>query len=593
MLAKKVSLSDVTFAELTVATLHGVDELEALADAWNRLAGPTAEPMFAHAWSLAAARTLHRDAQLYIVTVRRGAALAAVAPLVEVARGGVRWLEVLGARFLGEPAGFLSDAPDSRERLCRALIAQRKPVLLQRLDRGVYSTSLRAAARGRAFVAVMPARGCLRVDFTGDWAGYTSRLSASRAATLRRKRRQLEKYGRLAFDLQVPVPGDVDAILRAAFEVEQRSWKGEAGSAVLQRPALFAFFRDLGRTYAADGRLAVRRLQVGAEVAATHVGVFQANRWWELKIGYDAQWSRSSPGVLLTWEALQDGFRRELRSHEFLGSAASWQEPFATSERALEIVVVYPLSAAGLFALGIDAAAFAARRARRLATGAVGVAARRAQPLVQALKQRIAASRDRWFDWRHGVETGARVAVAELTDLDERLARHAVHYEATSIPKFERALRLLGPRVAGFTFIDLGSGKGRVLMLAARHPFRRIVGVELSASLHATARANVAAFTARHGNSPSIECVCADASAHDLPEGDLVVFLYNPFDATLLALARDRMLAACEREPRKLAVVYINPLHHSIFEQDEKFSCAHRDASLAVYWHCTDSGAAP
>jgi hypothetical protein len=62
------------------------------------------------------------------------------------------------------------------------------------------------------------------------------------------------------------------------------------------------------------------------------------------------------------------------------------------------------------------------------------------------------------------------------------------------------------------------------------------------------------------------------------------VFLYNPFNAPLLTIARDRMLAACADQKRRLCVVYINPLHHALFEQDGRFDCAHRDSSLAVYW---------
>ena len=215
--------------------------------------------------------------------------------------------------------------------------------------------------------------------------------------------------------------------------------------------------------------------------------------------------------------------------------------------------------------------------------------ARIPRELAGVAKQRWAAARGRWFDWRNRVDTDRRIAVAELS-IDSRLARHAVHYEATSIPKFERAMRLVGDRADGFTFVDLGSGKGRVLMLAAQRPFRRVIGVEISQRLHDASVRNVAAFSARYRGTAPIECLCADASAYELPEGDLAVFLYNPFDAALLAQARDRMLAACARSARKLCVIYVNPLHHTLFENDE-FTCDHRDSSLAVYWYRAPAGA--
>ena len=86
------------------------------------------------------------------------------------------------------------------------------------------------------------------------------------------------------------------------------------------------------------------------------------------------------------------------------------------------------------------------------------------------------------------------VPVSALGDIDPSIAAHAVHYEATSFGKFSRAMEILAPRYEGFTFVDLGSGKGRVLLLAALRPFRRVIGVEISASLHTRAQANVEAL---------------------------------------------------------------------------------------------------
>jgi CelD/BcsL family acetyltransferase involved in cellulose biosynthesis/SAM-dependent methyltransferase len=564
--------------------------LEALRPEWERLAGTAAEPMQTFAWTSAAARTLHAGVGLHVVAVRRGAALAGVAPLVEVARDGRRSVEFAGSFHLYEPVRLLADSDEARELLCRAIAALHLPMLLQRLDPGPWTKSLRAAASGRAAVLEVPSKPCLRVALGADLAFEAAKLSPARAALLRRKRRQLEKLGAVTLESIEPAPADVERVLRAAFEVEARSWKGAAGSAVLKQPAMFEFFCELGRHYAATGALLVRRLRVGAEIAAVHVAVIQNQSCFELKIGFDEQFARQSPGVLLTLDCLRDDARRGLRSHEFLGSAAEWQQPFATAERPLRNLALYPYNVAGLAALARDGARLAARRGLRVARAAGTSAAQLPRELARTLEQRLAGWRGRWFDWRNRLDTVERIAVADLPDIDARLARHAVHYEATSIPKFERAMRIVGGRARGFTFVDLGSGKGRVLLLAARLPFRRVIGVEISPRLHAAAGANAGAFQARHSDLAPIECVCADASAYDLPDGDLLVFLYNPFDAALLARARDRMLAACARAARRLCVVYINPLHHAIFDSDE-FTCDHHDASLAVYWHRAPDGA--
>jgi CelD/BcsL family acetyltransferase involved in cellulose biosynthesis len=576
-----------TFVVDEIRTMH---ELEALRSTWDQLAGPAAEPMQTHAWTCAAAHALHAGAPLRILAVRRGAALAAVAPLVEVVRRGVRWLEFAGAAQLYEPVRMLADSDDAREVLCRAIAAQNLPLRLQRVDGSAWTKALRGAARGRAVAIESASCSCLRVELDASAASGIGRLSSERDATLRRKRRQLEKLGNVVLESVEPGAAEVESVLREAFAVEMRSWKGAAGSAVLQQPAQFEFFRELGRFYAARGALLVRRLRVGAEIAAVHVGVVVERCCYELKIGFDEKFARQSPGVLLTQDCLRDGARRGFRAHEFLGCAAAWQEPFAPTERHLRNVTIYPYSMRGLSALALDGADVAARRAAGVVSGPLPHVARFSRDLAALAKQRWTAARGRWFDWRNRVDTDRRIAVAELR-IDSRLARHAVHYEATSIPKFEHAMRLLGHRADGFTFVDLGSGKGRVLMLAALRPFRRVIGVEISRRLHDAAVANVAAFSARNlDKSAPIECLCADASVHELPEGDVAVFLYNPFDAALLAQARDRMLSACARSARKLCVIYVNPLHHVLFENDE-FTCDHRDSSLAVYWYRGPAGA--
>ena len=352
-------------AAWSTLVVRDLEALDALAADWQRLAGSAAEPMQTHAWSAAAARALHAGAKLCVITVRRDSALVAVAPLVEGVRGGVRWLEVLGAAKLGEPVKFLSDNDQSLAALCRALIAQRLPLSLQRLEGEACLRAIGRLARGRAVVMRVTGGSSLCVALDQEREGYLRRLSAERAATLRRKRRQLEKSGAVRFEHVAPVPVDVVNELRAAFDVEARSWKGAAGSAVAARPEMFEFFRLLGERYAADGRLLVRRLFAGTDVAAVHVAVVEAQRCFELKIGYDERFARSSPGMLLTCECLADSVDRGHRAHEFLGNAADWQRPLATSERMLTTLVVYPLSPRGVFALGIDVAGFAWRRLRQ------------------------------------------------------------------------------------------------------------------------------------------------------------------------------------------------------------------------------------
>jgi CelD/BcsL family acetyltransferase involved in cellulose biosynthesis len=137
---------------------------------------------------------------------------------------------------------------------------------------------------------------------------------------------------------------------------------------VLARADLQRFFLEYGQACARAGSVLVRRLCVAERVAAVQVAVVQGGRCFDLKIGYDPDFARHSPGLALTSESLADGARRGLEAHEFLGLAEDWQRAFATRERRCESLVSYPVSAAGLMAFAIDALAALTRRARRAVT---------------------------------------------------------------------------------------------------------------------------------------------------------------------------------------------------------------------------------
>ena len=84
-----------------------------------------------------------------------------------------------------------------------------------------------------------------------------------------------------------------------------------------------------------------------------------------------------------------------------------------------------------------------------------------------------------------------------------------------------------------FCFVDLGCGKGRVLLVAAEYPFRQIVGVEISAALSEIARKNAAIAPPRSRKCRDIEIQNADATTFDYPEGNILLHLYHPFEPTL------------------------------------------------------------
>ena len=117
-----------------------------------------------------------------------------------------------------------------------------------------------------------------------------------------------------------------------------------------------------------------------------------------------------------------------------------------------------------------------------------------------------------------------------------------------------------------FTFVDYGAGKGRVLMLAAEHPFRAVIGVEFSPELCEVANANLDKLSSAAVRAGRVECVCADAAAYLPPSTPLVCYFYNPFGPTVLQAVIDRLAASMREQPREIFLVYVHPEHRDVIE---------------------------
>ena len=167
---------------------------------------------------------------------------------------------------------------------------------------------------------------------------------------------------------------------------------------------------------------------------------------------------------------------------------------------------------------------------------------------------------DRRFDAQFAVETGGvtRLSALHVTGNNRRFG---VNHIASDPDEFESALDSLPCDLEGLTFVDLGSGKGRAVLLASRRPFRRIVGVEFAQELHEAARANVERFPGSLQRCERIELVCADAADYQLPDEDLVIFMYNPFGFEVMRTIAERARESLRARPRRMYVLYTNPFY--------------------------------
>lgn len=111
----------------------------------------------------------------------------------------------------------------------------------------------------------------------------------------------------------------------------------------------------------------------------------------------------------------------------------------------------------------------------------------------------------------------------------------------------------------GFAFVDLGSGKGRVLFAAAERGFARVIGVEYALELHQAAEENIRQSTLPEKR--RIELVLGDAGAYEFPPEPLVVYICNSFNEKIMARVIDNLTRSYQEHPRPLIVIYEQHRH--------------------------------
>jgi SAM-dependent methyltransferase len=115
-----------------------------------------------------------------------------------------------------------------------------------------------------------------------------------------------------------------------------------------------------------------------------------------------------------------------------------------------------------------------------------------------------------------------------------------------------------------FTFVDVGSGTGRAMLIASLFPFRRIIGVELSSELNEIAQKNLSRCNKDKQKCKDVAALLADACAYEFPPEPLVIFMYNPFGEKTMSHVIGNLIGSFRECPRPILIVYWRPRLHSL-----------------------------
>lgn len=161
------------------------------------------------------------------------------------------------------------------------------------------------------------------------------------------------------------------------------------------------------------------------------------------------------------------------------------------------------------------------------------------------------------FENRLGVQTSGEISLDELGIA----ATGRQRYQPVGLFKLRR---IMPPNSVGSNdvFVDIGSGMGRAVFLAAGYRFRRAIGVELSGQLVDIAQRNLDHCRDRL-QCKDIAFVIADATQYEIPDDVTVVFMNNPVQGAHFEAVVKNVLDSYDRNPRGMRIIYGNPVEEA------------------------------
>lgn len=182
------------------------------------------------------------------------------------------------------------------------------------------------------------------------------------------------------------------------------------------------------------------------------------------------------------------------------------------------------------------------------------------------------------FERRYRLDTSHNVDLASL-DLaaDERR-----NYIPSSWGTMSRIAQLR-PIRPDDVLVDFGSGKGRMVFLAAQYPFKRVIGVEISRVLHEVATTNIARNSA-HFSCQDVRLVCEDVVTFEVPDDMTFAYFFNPFTGRTFERVIENIHRSWQACARCITLVYTNPVMHEHLAQQRWLEVLeHEHGRVGIY----------
>ncbi len=164
---------------------------------------------------------------------------------------------------------------------------------------------------------------------------------------------------------------------------------------------------------------------------------------------------------------------------------------------------------------------------------------------------------------KYGIKTTGFNNLSKLK-VESANKRSAFIYQPVNYYMAEKAFGYLTSLNPEGYLVDFGSGKGRIMTIAAHFGFKKITGVEFAPELCKAAAPNMESAMEQFPDA-ELNVLCMDAAIYPVKDADSIFIFFNPFDGRVMLEVVKNILKSLRTHPREVFVVYFNPTEKEIF----------------------------
>ncbi len=330
---------------MQVHIIRDRDALSELKETWDKLlkGGSQDFPFYSWAWYSTWWKHFGQDGELFVLVAEEShGRVCGIAPLY-LRRTRLRGLPVRELRFLDNSIGprnaFLlhpgQEGIAGLQAMIQCLVDHRREwdtATLSNIEaESPYLDTLGESVKASGIRTIEESgRESPVIEIGGEFDDYWStQFRAKQRYNITRRIRMQNNSGKHAL-LDYTLPNDMERALDLAFQVSRSSWKGRMGSDMSGSAHRAAFYRDITRSLAAEGRVRIWISLLDGHPIALRYQLTSNGTLHGLVSDFDEEFRDLAPGNVLLYKVLQRVHEQGLQRYEFCGNTYDYERPWAT-----------------------------------------------------------------------------------------------------------------------------------------------------------------------------------------------------------------------------------------------------------------------